>query len=27
MRTELVDEVLEENPEMEETWLENTPMA
>jgi NAD(P)-dependent dehydrogenase (short-subunit alcohol dehydrogenase family) len=27
MRTELVDEVLEENPEMEETWLENTPMG
>lgn len=26
MRTELVDEVLAENPEMEETWLENTPM-
>ncbi|WP_226008149.1 SDR family NAD(P)-dependent oxidoreductase [Natrinema salinisoli] len=27
MRTELVDEVLEENPEMEETWLENTPIG
>ncbi|WP_123619209.1 SDR family NAD(P)-dependent oxidoreductase [Halorubrum sp. CSM-61] len=27
MRTELVDEVLEENPEMEETWLENVPMG
>jgi NAD(P)-dependent dehydrogenase (short-subunit alcohol dehydrogenase family) len=27
MRTDLVDEVLEENPEMEETWLENTPMG
>ena len=26
MRTDLVDEVLEANPEMEETWLENTPM-
>ena len=26
MRTELVDEILAENPEMEETWLENTPM-
>jgi NAD(P)-dependent dehydrogenase (short-subunit alcohol dehydrogenase family) len=27
MRTELVDEVLANNPEMEETWLENTPMG
>ncbi|EJN57543.1 3-oxoacyl-[acyl-carrier protein] reductase [Halogranum salarium B-1] len=27
MRTDLVDEVLEANPEMEETWLENTPMG
>ncbi|MBX0322138.1 SDR family oxidoreductase [Halomicroarcula sp. F13] len=27
MRTDLVDEVLEENPSMEETWLENTPMG
>ena len=27
MRTDLVDEVLEENPEMERTWLENTPMG
>lgn len=27
MRTDLVDEVLAENPEMEETWLENTPMG
>lgn len=27
MRTELVDQVLEENPEMAETWLENTPMG
>jgi NAD(P)-dependent dehydrogenase (short-subunit alcohol dehydrogenase family) len=27
MRTELVDEVLAENPEMEETWLENTPIG
>ncbi|MDT3435920.1 glucose 1-dehydrogenase [Haloarcula sp. 1CSR25-25] len=27
MRTELVDEVLEENPDMEETWVENTPMG
>ncbi|WP_336346134.1 SDR family NAD(P)-dependent oxidoreductase [Halalkalicoccus ordinarius] len=27
MRTTLVDEVLEENPEMEETWLENTPIG
>lgn len=26
MRTDLVDEVLEANPEMAETWLENTPM-
>ncbi|MFC7249591.1 SDR family NAD(P)-dependent oxidoreductase [Halomicroarcula sp. GCM10025324] len=26
MRTDLVDEVLAENPAMEETWLENTPM-
>lgn len=25
MRTELVDELLQENPEMEEIWLENTP--
>lgn len=27
MRTELVDEVLAQNPDMEETWLENTPMG
>lgn len=27
MRTELVDEVLDANPDMEETWLENTPMG
>lgn len=27
MRTDLVDDVLAENPEMEETWLENTPMG
>ena len=27
MRTELVDETLEADPEMEETWLENTPMG
>jgi len=27
MRTELVDEVLAENPEMEETWLKNTPIG
>jgi NAD(P)-dependent dehydrogenase (short-subunit alcohol dehydrogenase family) len=27
MRTELVDEVLAENPEMEETWIENTPLG
>lgn len=27
MRTDLVDEVLAENPSMEETWLENTPMG
>jgi NAD(P)-dependent dehydrogenase (short-subunit alcohol dehydrogenase family) len=27
MRTDLVDEVLEANPEMAETWLENTPMG
>jgi NAD(P)-dependent dehydrogenase (short-subunit alcohol dehydrogenase family) len=27
MRTELVDEVLANNPEMEETWLENTPLG
>ncbi|MFC6823690.1 SDR family NAD(P)-dependent oxidoreductase [Halopelagius fulvigenes] len=27
MRTDLVDEVLEANPEMEETWLENTPIG
>jgi NAD(P)-dependent dehydrogenase (short-subunit alcohol dehydrogenase family) len=27
MRTDLVDEVLAENPEMEATWLENTPMG
>ncbi|MEM4782113.1 MAG: SDR family oxidoreductase [Halalkalicoccus sp.] len=27
MRTDLVDKVLEENPDMEETWLENTPMG
>lgn len=27
MRTDLVDEVLAENPEMEETWLENTPIG
>ncbi|WP_336023622.1 SDR family NAD(P)-dependent oxidoreductase [Halobellus salinisoli] len=27
MRTELVDETLEESPEMEDTWLENTPMG
>ncbi|WP_222913060.1 glucose 1-dehydrogenase [Natrinema sp. SYSU A 869] len=27
MRTELVDAVLEENPEMEATWMENTPMG
>jgi NAD(P)-dependent dehydrogenase (short-subunit alcohol dehydrogenase family) len=26
MRTKLVDEVLAANPDMEETWLENTPM-
>ena len=26
MRTKLVDEVLAVNPDMEETWLENTPM-
>jgi NAD(P)-dependent dehydrogenase (short-subunit alcohol dehydrogenase family) len=26
MRTDLVDEVLAANPDMEETWLENTPM-
>jgi NAD(P)-dependent dehydrogenase (short-subunit alcohol dehydrogenase family) len=26
MRTELVDEALAENPEMEETWLEYTPI-
>ncbi len=27
MRTELVDEVLEENPEMEKSWLQNTPIG
>lgn len=27
MRTDLVDGVLEEDPEMEETWLEYTPMG
>lgn len=27
MRTDLVDGVLEEDPEMEETWLEYTPMS
>ncbi|KXB01347.1 short-chain dehydrogenase [candidate division MSBL1 archaeon SCGC-AAA259O05] len=27
MRTDLVDEVLEEDPEMEETWISNTPMG
>jgi len=27
MRTDLVDEVLENDPEMEETWLKNTPMG
>lgn len=27
MRTDLVDEVLENDPEMEEIWLENTPMG
>jgi NAD(P)-dependent dehydrogenase (short-subunit alcohol dehydrogenase family) len=27
MRTELVDEVLANNPEMEDTWIENTPMG
>jgi NAD(P)-dependent dehydrogenase (short-subunit alcohol dehydrogenase family) len=27
MRTELVDEALAENPEMEETWLEYTPVG
>jgi NAD(P)-dependent dehydrogenase (short-subunit alcohol dehydrogenase family) len=27
MRTDLVDEVLEEDPEMEEIWLEYTPMG
>lgn len=27
MRTDLVDEVLEANPDMEETWLENTPLG
>ncbi|MFD1600846.1 SDR family NAD(P)-dependent oxidoreductase [Halobellus rarus] len=27
MRTDLVDETLEADPEMEETWLENTPMG
>lgn len=27
MRTDLVDEVLAANPDMEETWLENTPMG
>lgn len=27
MRTELVDGVLEENPAMEEEWIENTPMG
>ncbi|GGJ10966.1 3-oxoacyl-ACP reductase [Halobellus salinus] len=26
MRTELVDDVLANNPEMEETWIENTPL-
>lgn len=27
MRTDLVDEVLDEHPEMAEMWLENTPMG
>jgi len=27
MRTKLVDEVLESNADMEETWIENTPMG
>ncbi|WP_136687924.1 SDR family NAD(P)-dependent oxidoreductase [Halorhabdus amylolytica] len=27
MRTELVDDVLEANPDMEEEWLENTPLG
>ncbi|WP_135301871.1 SDR family NAD(P)-dependent oxidoreductase [Haloarcula amylovorans] len=27
MRTDLVDEVLAANPDMEETWLENTPLG
>ena len=27
MRTDLVDEVLEANPDMEKIWLENTPMG
>lgn len=27
MRTDLVNEVLEEDPEMEETWISNTPMG
>ena len=27
MRTELVDDVLADNPEMEETWIENTPLG
>jgi NAD(P)-dependent dehydrogenase (short-subunit alcohol dehydrogenase family) len=27
MRTDLVDEVLRANPEMEETWVENTPLG
>ncbi|MBB6645694.1 SDR family NAD(P)-dependent oxidoreductase [Halobellus ruber] len=27
MRTDLVDEVLANNPEMEETWTENTPLG
>jgi NAD(P)-dependent dehydrogenase (short-subunit alcohol dehydrogenase family) len=27
MRTDLVDSVLEANPDMEETWIEYTPMG
>ena len=27
MRTELVDEVLANNPDMEDTWIENTPLG
>ena len=27
MRTELVDDVLANNPEMEDTWIENTPLG